>query len=109
MPPLCHRTNVISSILKYFIFLQNFLYHSGDQQSWANPPPSLQLVQKEDPLACKPYKIHALKQQPSQVKATSKVTDKTELIPAATLNSYGTDTDSKRFEHELTKKLDGES
>ncbi|KAL4225055.1 hypothetical protein ACF0H5_015749 [Mactra antiquata] len=78
------------------------IFGTGEQQSWSNPPPHIELIQKTDPLARKPYSTHKLQ---------DKITDTDPVLKDKTQDSkteYGsTDSNNEQTEmsHKLTKHL----
>ena len=83
------------------------MYFTGEQQSWAIPPPHIKLVQKIDPLARKPYKLFNLRQQvltSNGSKNEINSNDKAKLTGEA-INGHDYGTNIQTLETELSKKL----
>ena len=80
------------------------LFSSGEQQHWAVPPAHIELVQKADPLAKKPYRLFTLQQTTPTANSgdNSDNNDKTTLAKSAGKN-YGTNV--SELEKQLSQKL----
>lgn len=78
--------------------------YTGEQQSWAVPPPHILLVQKTDPLVKKPYRLYKLQQG----LRTNKSDDKSTSSDGSRLEDVGERNNGINvlaLEEQLSKKL----
>ena len=81
------------------------LYILGKQQPWAIPPPHLELVQKTDPLARKPYKLFALRELNSSASTNKTNSNDNGKLLEESVDGQNYGTNAQELEADLSKKL----